>query len=77
MAIRRKEQSLIRVSGQLIRFFSDLESVALAIEGSDLKDNLVPTANCIRDTKERQLVTRSGLQMTTLFVHAISTTSGQ
>ena len=42
--------------------FSDLESVALVVEGSDLKDNFVPTANCIRDTKERQLMTRSGLQ---------------
>ena len=45
--------------------FNDLESVALAIEGSDLsitEDNFVPTARCIQDTKERQLVTRSGLQ---------------
>ena len=42
--------------------FSDLESVALVVEGSDLKDIFVPTANCNRDTKERQLVTRSGLQ---------------
>ena len=44
--------------------FSDLESVAFAIEGSDLnttKDHFVPTAKCIQDTKERQLVTRSGL----------------
>ena len=43
--------------------FNDLESVALAMEGSDLntaEDNLVPTARCIQDTKERQLVTRSG-----------------
>ena len=50
------------MSGQLIRFFCDLESVALVAEGSDLKDNFVPTANCIRDTNERQLMTRSGLQ---------------
>ena len=35
--------------------FSDLESVASVVEG-------VPTANCLRDTKEKQLVTRSGLQ---------------
>ena len=42
--------------------FSDLESVALLVEGSDLNDNFVPTTNCIRDTKERQLVTRSFLQ---------------
>ena len=41
---------------------SDLESVALIVEGSDLKDSFVPTANCIRDTKGRQLVTRSGLR---------------
>ena len=45
--------------------FSDLESVALAVEGSDLNTtevNFVPTARCIQHTKERQLVTRSGLQ---------------
>ena len=42
--------------------FSDLESVALVVEGSVDKDNFVPTANCNRDIKERQLVTRSGLQ---------------
>ena len=44
---------------------TDLESVALAIEGSNLnitEDNFVPTAKCIQDTKERQLMTRSGLQ---------------
>ena len=42
--------------------FSDLESVASAIEGSELnttQDNFVPTAKCIQDAKERQLVTRS------------------
>ena len=45
--------------------FDNLESVELAVEGSDLgttEDNFVPTARCIQDTKERQLVTRSGLQ---------------
>ena len=45
--------------------FKNLESVALAIEGSDLsitEDSFVPTARCIQDTKERQLVTRSSLQ---------------
>ena len=42
--------------------FSDLETIALVVEGSDLKDIFVPTANCTQDTKERQLVTRSGLQ---------------
>ena len=46
-------------------FLTDLGSVALALESSDLhitEDNFVPTARCIQDTKERQLVTRSGLQ---------------
>ena len=45
--------------------FDDLESVAFAIEGSDLntEDHFVRTAKCmIQDTTERQLVTRSGLQ---------------
>ena len=42
--------------------FSDLESVASVVEGSDFKDNFVLTAYCIRDAKERQLVTRSGFQ---------------
>ena len=41
---------------------SDVQSVALVVESSDLKENVVPTANCVRDTKERQLVTISGLQ---------------
>ena len=43
---------------------SDLESVALAVEGSDLNTTevkFVPTARCIQHTKERHLVTRSGL----------------
>ena len=41
--------------------FTDLESVALAIEGSDLnitEDNFVPAAKCIQETNERQPVTR-------------------
>ena len=45
--------------------FSDLGTVALVIESSDLsitEDNFVPTARCIQDTKKRQLVTRSSLQ---------------
>ena len=36
--------------------FSDLGTVALVIEGSDLsitEDTLAPTARCIQDTKER------------------------
>ena len=44
--------------------FDTLESVALAVEGSDLStigDTFVPTANCIQDIKKRRLVTRSGL----------------
>ena len=56
--------------------FTDLESVASAIEGSNLnitEDNFVPTAKCIQDTKERQLVTRSGLQDYGV-VYATSTT---
>ena len=47
--------------------FTDLESLALALEGEgtdlNITDNrFVPTAKCIEDTNERQLVTRSGLQ---------------
>ena len=45
--------------------YNDLESVVLAIEGttSDVTDDeIVPMAKCIQDTKERQPVTRSGLQ---------------
>ena len=45
--------------------FTDLESVALAIQGRDpntTEDNFVPTAKCIQDTIQRQLVTRSGPQ---------------
>ena len=44
---------------------SDLGTVALVIEGSDLsitEDNSVPTARCFQDTKKRELVTRSNLQ---------------
>ena len=42
----------------------DLESVASAVEGSDLgptEDPFEPTASCIYDTNKRQLVTGSGL----------------
>ena len=44
--------------------FSDLEAVASVVEGSDSNtdDKFVPSARCMQDTKERQLVTRSGLQ---------------
>ena len=41
------------------------ERIALDIEGTnpdDIEDGIVPTTDCIRDTKDRQLVTRSGLQ---------------
>ena len=46
------------------QLFGDLESVASAVEGSDLGptvDPVEPTASCINDTKNRQLATRSGL----------------
>ena len=43
------------MSGQLRRSLSDLESVAVVIEGSDSKDNFVLTANCIRDTREKAI----------------------
>ena len=59
--------------------FTDLESVALAIEGRDLnitEENFVPTAKSIQDTKERHLVTRSGLQGPQC-CYAISTTYRQ
>ena len=62
---RHKKKSQIRASEQLIRFVTDLESVASAIKGSDLnitEDDFVSTAKCIQDNKELQLVTRSGLQ---------------
>ena len=45
--------------------YNDLESVALAIEGTTpdvTEDGIVPTAECIQETKKRQLVTRSCLQ---------------
>ena len=45
--------------------FMNMESVALAIEGSEInitEDNFVLTARCFQDTKERQLVARSNLQ---------------
>ena len=65
MVKRHKKQSQISRKRTADTLFTDLESVALAIEGSDLNitaDNFVPTAKCIHDTKERQLVTRSGIQ---------------
>ena len=46
------------------QLFADLESVALAVEDSDLgptQDPFEPTASCIDHTKKRQPVTRSGL----------------
>ena len=46
------------------QLFADLESVALAVKGSELdttEDPCEPSARCINDTKKRQLVTRSGL----------------
>ena len=46
------------------QLFADLESVASAVEGSDLgltEDPFEPTSSCFYDTKKRQLVTRSGL----------------
>ena len=42
--------------------FNNLESLALVIEGKDTKGHFVPTADCHRDARERELVTRSGLQ---------------
>ena len=44
----------------------NLESVALATEGSDLsitEEKFVATAKCIQDAKKRQLVTKSNLQI--------------
>ena len=37
--------------------FSDLESVALVIVGNDTKSNQIPTAHCLRDLRDRQLLT--------------------
>ena len=45
--------------------YNDLESLANALEGAYLnttEDNFVPPAKCIQNIKDRQLVTRSGLQ---------------
>ena len=61
LAQRRKDHSLIRVS-EAVTLFSDLESVASAIEGVDPKDNFVHMAKCARDTEEGRRVTRSGFQ---------------
>ena len=44
---------------------NDLESVAMVIEGTSsesIGDDIAPTAKCIKDTKKRNLVTRTGLQ---------------
>ena len=71
--VKKKTRNLVKKAEGVITdlcertadtLFSDLESVALAIEGSDLnttEDHFVPTAKCIQDTKEGQLETRSGL----------------
>ena len=51
--------------------FDNLESVAFAVEGTDLStidETFVPTSSCIQDTKKRQLVTRSGLPKLTCCV---------
>ena len=66
MAKKKEDKGVITDSRERTAdtLFNDLESVAFAIEGSDLnitENNFVPTAKCIQDTKERQLVTRSGL----------------
>ena len=44
---------------------NDLESVTMVIEGTSsesIGDEIAPTAKCIKDTKKRNLVTRTGLQ---------------
>ena len=44
------------------KLFSNIGTVALAVEGSDpsiTEDNFVPTARCTQDTKKKQLVTGS------------------
>ena len=58
---RAATESRERAAEQLYDY---LESVALAVEGSDLgttEDPFEPSARCINDTKKRELVTRSGL----------------
>ena len=58
---RAVRESRERSAEQLL---ADLESVASAVEGSDLgptEDPFEPTASCIYDTRKRQLVTRSGV----------------
>ena len=58
--VRQKSERVLQICAikQLIRFsllLSDLGTVALVIEGSDLsitEDTLAPTARCIQDTKE-------------------------
>ena len=61
--VKRQKQN--RARGQLIHSSVTWSLFASAVEGSDLnttEGNFVPTARCIQHTKERQLVTRSGLQ---------------
>ena len=56
--------------------FTDLRSVALDLECSDLnitEDNFVPTEKSIQDAKERQLMTRSGLQRLRCFLYQFLT----
>ena len=56
---QRSEESSINSRERTADTLScDLESVALVIEGSDSKNNFAPAAVCIRDTRERQLVTK-------------------
>ena len=61
MTKRAATESRERTAEQL---FDHMESVALAVEGSDLgptEDPFEPTSRFITDTKKMQLVTRSGL----------------
>ena len=39
----------------------NLENVAEVLEENTTKSNFIPTTDCLRDTRERHLVTRSGL----------------
>ena len=58
---RAVQESRQRCTEQL---FADLEPVASAVEGSDLRPTEVPfepAASCINDTMQKQLLTRSGL----------------
>ena len=67
MKFGKKSEGAIRDSRERTAdtLHNDLESVALAIEctNSDVtEDGIVPKSKCLQDTRERQLVTRSGLQ---------------